>query len=59
MYSKFDQIGRQATELAALDHPKMPHWIIRGEMVFTVFFFVVYTLLEDCSKYFNDLLALR
>ena len=34
---KFGQIGRQTTELAALEHPKIPQWVIKGNMVSTGF----------------------
>ena len=37
---EFCQIGPQATELAALEHPKYPHCVIIGKMVSTV--------LHDC-----------
>ena len=52
MYSNFSQI----TELPALEHPKnTPIGVIMGKMVSTVF----WLLLENYSKYFDDLLALR
>ena len=42
MYSNFSQIGRQTTELPALEHPKnTPIWVIMGKMVSTVFWLLL------------------
>ena len=54
------QIGRQTIELSAHGYPKIPSLSYNGEYgvyCFSLFFFVVY-LLENYSKYFDDLLAL-
>ena len=56
MYLNFGQIGRQTTELAAFDHPKIPPLDYNGDNGVNSF---LGCLLENYSKYFNDLIALR